>query len=412
MPLCRAMICGIAVGGAWLSFVGQVQAQEWIPIGQVPAQPPVPTAPTVPPVPRTAAPLPMPSNIPSTGLPVPQQPAVPQYPAMPVQPQYQAMPLQPQYQSMPMQQPLLEAQPSFVRQPLPTGEAKPVGQRPVDLKPLPGSLEYSFEQELANREAQRLIIWNGTTIQNFPTTLLWEPVYASKREPRMMIGGTNYQNYVNDRTLETSIGTTIGLWRITPPGHDWAFQVDLFGVVHTRLSPQDLMAADYRFGVPITFRWEDWHGKIGYEHTSTHLGDEYQRNTGVLPYNFSKDELVTGLGRYFLDRSLRVYGQVSYAFSQDLLNDPNRFRFDSGFQYVVPNWGSSGSPFVAAHADFQGVLGFNPNINLQAGWLWRNPTQRLANARVFVEYYRGRSPYGQFAFVREDFYGVGAALDF
>jgi hypothetical protein len=382
MPSRRAIVAGISAGLAWLSLGSAAFGQQWIPLQ--------PAARESPAIPSVSVPLPAPTLEPPpiSNTQVPQTYVQPQ----PV--------------------PLLEAQPTFVRQQLPPGEARPVGQRPVDLQPLPGSLEYSFEEELAAREMQRKLIWNGTSIQNFPNTLLWEPVYASKREPRMMVGGTNFQNYVNDRTLETSIGTTLGLWRITPPGHDWAFQFDLFGVVHSRLSPQDLMAADYRFGVPITFRWAELHGKIGYEHTSTHLGDEYQRNTGQLPRNFSKDEAVFGLGHYLLERSLRIYGQVSYAFFQDLPDDPNRFRFDTGFQYVVPGWGAAGSPFVAAHADFQGALGFNANVNLQAGWLWRNPTQRLSNARVFFEYYRGRSPYGQFSSDREDFYGVGAACDF
>ena len=379
MPGSRALKQILAAGMVWLGS----HAASWGQEGAV--------EPGLPPI---SQPLPMPASPPVNNL------------AVPVQPSY----------TLPgtagMGYPLLESQPMYQRQPLPTGEATPVYARPVDVKPLPGSLEYSYEMELAAREQQRQLIWNGTTIQNFPSTLLWEVPFASKREPRMMVQGTSYENYVNTRTLETSIGTTLGLFRITPPGHDWAFQIDFFGVVHSRLSPEDLMASDYRFGVPLTFHWADFHGKISFEHTSAHLGDEYQRNTRVLPYNFSKDEAVLGVGHYFLERSLRVYGQVSYAFFQDVVNDPNRYRYDLGFQYIAPGGGSVGSPFIAAHVDYQGLQKFQANYNAQAGWIWRNPTQRLSNVRVFAEYYKGRSPYGQFLFNREDFYGVGLSCDF
>ena len=191
------------------------------------------------------------------------------------------------------------------------------------------------------------------------------------------------------------------------------WQIDLFGVVHTRLSPEDLLASDYRFGFPVSFRYGPWHAKVGYEHTSAHVGDEGIRNGGLPVSSFAKDEIVVGVGRWFED-CIRVYGQTGYAFFQDLPDETvDRWRFDVGFEaYDRRPTGFCGTPFIAFNADFRGEQGYNGNLTFQAGWLWRNPEQRLADWRVFAEYYTGRSPYGQFLYNRERFAGVGIAVDY
>ncbi|MGL6074931.1 MAG: DUF1207 domain-containing protein [Fimbriiglobus sp.] len=316
---------------------------------------------------------------------------------------------------MPAALPTLEAPsiglPAYTANPTYSSTTEMVVLDSEGLPPLPGSLEDNFNKEVAARRAFRTCTWNDYRISVFPTTLLWENGFADKRAPRLQLLGSNLDNYVNSRTYDSSIGTTFGLARVDTPGRDLSAQVDLFGVVHSRHSPDDLIASDYRFGLPISFRWGDWRAKIAYEHTSTHLGDVFMRNTGRNPRNYSKDEAVFGLMRDFWD--LRVYGQVSYAFRQTLPNDPKPWRYDAGFQWVLPQLGSlTGAPYIAAHVDARGEVNYNPNVAAQVGWIWRNPFQRLANLRVFGEYYEGRSGFGQFAFDREKFMGIGIAADF
>jgi hypothetical protein len=285
----------------------------------------------------------------------------------------------------------------------------------LNRKPFPGSTADQFYRDYAGRELFRHCCGDGTVLIGFPSTLLWEPPFAAKREPRMMALPTTLNNYVGPWTLDTSLGTTVGLFRLIP---SWSpaleAQLDLFGVVHTRLSPDDLIVADYRFGFPVTFRHGPWHAKIAYEHTSAHVGDEGIQN-GRIPINkhTTKDEVVFGLGRWFED-CLRLYGQSSYAFYQNLPDDSlGRWRFDIGFElYNRQPTGFWGTPFVALNADFRGDQKYNGNLNVQAGWLWRNPEQRLAMWRTFIEYYNGRSPYGQLQFTRERFLGAGVAADY
>jgi hypothetical protein len=288
--------------------------------------------------------------------------------------------------------------------------------RPVDLMPVPGSLEDQLQREYAARASFRHCAWTGTTITGLPNSLLWEPPFAIKREPRMLVLPTSLDNFREKWTLDTSIGTTVGFWRFEPAGRDAAYQLDLFGVVHSRLTPEELVAADYRFGVPLSARRGPWQFKLAYEHTSSHLGDEFidLQRPNRIP-GFARDEVVFGVGRRLAER-LRLYGQVAYAFFIDYpfaSTDDFRWRFDAGFEWYCPEpTGWKGTPFVAFNLDSRGDAAFQPGVAAQAGWLWRNPYQRLANIRLFAEYTNSRSPYGQFYLDREDFYAVGLSCDY
>jgi hypothetical protein len=280
---------------------------------------------------------------------------------------------------------------------------------------IPGSLDDQLMQEQLVRRGLRICTWQGTVISALPGGFLWTPPLASKREPRMQVLGSSLNNYAEDYTLDTSIGGTVGLVRAESGGGDVAYQFDLFGVVHTRLTPEDLIAADYRFGVPLTARWGPWHAKLAYEHTSAHLGDEFLRNfpQARIP-GWAKDEVVVGVGRYFADQ-LRVYGQIGYAFFFDLPqpHGDSRWRFDYGAEWAdLRPCGWTGTPFAAVHVFHRGDQDYTANFTAQVGWLWRNPFQRLATVRLFAEYYSGRSPFGQFDRTKENFYAVGLSCDY
>lgn len=284
------------------------------------------------------------------------------------------------------------------------------------LPPLPGSLEDRYLQELDARRQFQYGTWRGTTLTAFPNSLLWEPPLAVKKDPRMQLLYSNLPNYVGGNTVDTSIGMTMGLYRAEFEAADFATQLDIFGLVLTRLSPDDLMLADYRFGLPLTFRWGWWQAKLAYEHTSAHLGDELIRASGRVTQSFAKDEVVVGVGRYLFD-SLRVYGHVGYAFSFQVpgLEGTTRekTRFDVGFEWFLRQpTGWAGTPFAAVNIECRGDQQYDANYTFQAGWLWRNPTMRLGTVRVFVERYDGHSPYGQTIRDRERFTSVGFGFDY
>ena len=132
--------------------------------------------------------------------------------------------------------------------------------------------------------------------------------------------------------------------------------------------------------------------------------------------SYAKDEFVDGLGR-FLTENWRVYGHFGYAFQLVApgLEDTTsaRMRFDVGTEwYLRDALGPTGTPFAAANVEWRGDQSYETNVTLQAGWMWRNPYMRLGQFRLFVEYYKGRSPYGQFSSVKESYTSVGLAFDY
>jgi hypothetical protein len=293
------------------------------------------------------------------------------------------------------------------------------------LPPLPGSVADDYARELSDREKFRTITWRGDTLTVFPNSLLWEPAMAVQRDPRLQIKSLSGGKYSDDN-IEASVGGTMGLFRANINGADLAYQLDMFGVVLSRLGSRDFMASDYRFGVPLTWQRGWWQGEISYEHTSAHLGDKFAARTDRLLAFNAKDEVVLGLGR-IIECQLRVYGHLAYAFNQQL-PDPNitatnsfnlknttqnSTRADIGFEWFDRKaTGFAGTPFLAANVEVRGDQNWSPNCRAQAGCLFRNPSQRMGNARVFVEYYTGNIQYGQFYLEKESYGAVGLAFDY
>jgi hypothetical protein len=140
-------------------------------------------------------------------------------------------------------------------------------------------------------------------------------------------------------------------------------------------------------------------------------------HTGRQQKSWAKDEVVLGLSR-MVDKDWRIFGNVGYAVSMGLpgIDDPTtsqRMRADIGFEwYDREPTGPAGTPYLAGDVEYRGDMGGSPNLTAQAGWLWKNPYQRMGNARIYVEYYTGHSLYGQFFRDKETYASFGFAFDY
>jgi Protein of unknown function (DUF1207) len=247
-----------------------------------------------------------------------------------------------------------------------------------------------------------------------PNSLLWEPKLADKAEARLSIVKNDVDSVFSRDTLDPSIGLTTGVLRFRPEQYPWIeWQVDLFAVSHLRFSRGDeSIAQNYRAGIPVTFRTGNWQGKIGYEHTSTQLGDELMAKTGKQRFTFERDEAVIGLA-YLWGNQLRTYGEVAYAVWQSIPNVDDRWRYNLGVEWFKREATTlRGQPFAAIHAAFNPEVDYNVNMNYQVGWMWRKPDQRLGQVRVYAEFYDGRSMFGQLFQNREQYAGFGLSLDY
>lgn len=246
-----------------------------------------------------------------------------------------------------------------------------------------------------------------------PWQLLWQPPLANQRAPRMYAKATSLDNEFTQKNVDTALGGELGLVRYHPASWPEAeFQLDFFGVHFSRWANfHEAMAGDYRYGFPLTFRSGPWQAKFGYEHTSTHLGDDFIWIHNRFKVRYVRDELVLGLS-YRWWNELRLYGEFGYALSIASPVMEGRERFDWGVEWSLQEpTGWKGQPFAAFDMDLRPEQQWQPNMTLQLGWQWI-PNDRHGSFRLALELYDGFSPYGQFLTVRERWVGVGVFVDF
>ncbi len=264
----------------------------------------------------------------------------------------------------------------------------------------------------------KVFLWEGQQYEygTLPATLLWKPPIANLREPQFygIFHNINGKSYI-----DTAIGAEFGLGRIGPVGksdptrqlENEGLQLDVFGAVFTRFdSKRFLTAIDYRAGIPLVYKKGPWSTKLSYEHTSTHIGDEYSQAFHVYQKPLVLDEVVFGLSRYWGDH-LRTYGQAGYAFNTAKeTNANNRTRFDWGVSYSnYYDTGPVGRPFAAYDMDIRSYQSYTPNNSFQIGWQWVNHGRSV---RLAIQVYEGRSMFGQFYTKNENWIGFGGYYNF
>jgi hypothetical protein len=257
--------------------------------------------------------------------------------------------------------------------------------------------------------------WGNLHFQLLPRSLLWQPPLANQHEPRMEIVATSLNNDNTKKTLDTAIGGTAPLLRVSGDDPHDGMEVDFFGVVLSRFAKYNTLDdADYRFGLPLTWASGPWSAKLSYEHTSSHIGDDFIKweAAGLEKRGHVRDEVVTGLS-YRWWNQLRLYGQFGYAMNLSTAGPMKHDRYDFGLEWSRQvSTGFRGQPFAAIDVDVRGDENHTPNVTAQVGWQWQELDSRLPSLRLAVEFYDGRSPYGQFFDVHEQWIGGGIYLDF
>jgi len=252
--------------------------------------------------------------------------------------------------------------------------------------------------------------------QILPASNIYKSYLASEKESRMaghVLAVEDEFMTTSDRMWDSTLGARVGIFRYGTKGDYFpqGWQVDVEGSAQIRLdidTEVDLVSADYRAGVPVTYGWGRSQFKLAYYHLSSHLGDEFQlRNPGITRLNFARDVIVLGYSFYPVD-DLRLYGEVGWAF-YNLESDPWEFQF--GFDYApLRPTGIHGAPFFAVNTHLRQEENYSGNVTVQTGWAWRGDHGRLL--RVGVHYLNGKSNHLSFAPLEEEQIGFGLWYDF
>lgn len=215
--------------------------------------------------------------------------------------------------------------------------------------------------------------------------------------------------------LDGTLGGRIGLIRYGTIGDDrpQGWQLDVEGAALPRIDleeERDLISADFRIGLPLTYAAGGWEYKLAAYHLSSHVGDEFLlKNPDFERLNYSRDAVVLGAA-YRLLNAVRLYGEAGWSFNNSGDSEPWEFQF--GLEYS-PAWRDApgGMPFAAANAHLREELDFGGYVTLQAGWQWRSENSGR-RVRLGIEYFQGKSP--QFEFLRrnEEHLALGLWYDY
>ncbi len=200
---------------------------------------------------------------------------------------------------------------------------------------------------------------------------------------------------------EVAISGAVALARLAGSGPDDALVVGLEGAAFARFSFQvvtrELVNTDWVFAVPLVWHRNEHWLRLRYYHTSSHLGDEYQRRFGPSSVNFSRDGAdVTAYvrpGAAVAERlGLAVYGLVFWSVNSHPEERP-LWEARAGVE-VDPARGALWRPFLTLDVHAEEGTDWRPRYTAQTGiWL---PEAHGRPVRLAVQGYVGPSPLGQF----------------
>jgi hypothetical protein len=259
----------------------------------------------------------------------------------------------------------------------------------------------------------------GTATQRGPWHLQWLPdgltfpaYLASGRESRL---GTVWSYEQGHGWLwDIALGGHVGILRYGDDDPDLPFgwQIDIEGAALPRLdldSQRQMMATDFRAGVPLSFRRGAIETKLAYYHLSSHLGDDFIfENPGHLPVNYVRDAVVFAVGLRIIE-NIRAYAEAGYAFYRKGGSEPWEFQFGVDWSRVRPD-SFFGSPFFAVNGRIREEVNFGGSVTAQTGWQWRGEGGNLL--RLGFHYFNGQADAGQFFAEHEEHFGLGLWYDF
>lgn len=245
-----------------------------------------------------------------------------------------------------------------------------------------------------------------------PSDTLFHSFIAGVHAPRM--GGEMVNDDDLGMLLDTSIGGRMPLVRYGTVGPEAeGVGLQIYGAALTRLAmdrASDVVAADYKFGVPLVFKFGSTSHQIGYDHLSSHVGDEY-----LVRYpDFQRRNYVRDAIRYAIVQDLTedfaVYADINRAFHTSGGAGGWHFQFGAEYEPYVPA-GFRGAPVAAINTELREEFDYEGSLGLVLGWQWRGMDNDNL-LRLGLSVYSGHSRQYSFYEQYENLVGAGLWYDF
>jgi len=195
----------------------------------------------------------------------------------------------------------------------------------------------------------------------------------------------------------------------TDYGWQFIFMGGLRGQFDTE-NKHDNIAWEGLLGLQGVFRYHDnfaWH--IGTKHYSSHIGDEYIERTGRTRIGYTRNELRAGFAWDFSEHYM-FYSDIADAVALPDKTYQDNLRAQAGVQYEKPGVFLDGKAGWYSALDISAYEedDWDTNITFQTGFDLRSHDRRW---RLELEYYDGRSQYGEFFQYRDKYTSIGVMLD-
>ena len=245
-----------------------------------------------------------------------------------------------------------------------------------------------------------------------PRDLLFKSLLADPRWPHF---SASYQRYLNNGQLEgvgsATFGETFSFYRFGGPGGslmEVGLQAGVFSIFDLEAESHDLVNADYFVAIPLSLKKDNFSAFARVFHQSSHLGDEFLlRQQTQQRVNLSYEGLDTILS-YNLPVGFRIYGGGGYLFHREP-SELKPWTTQYGLEFRSPKAWMDGAIRPVAAIDLQNreESDWNTDVSARAGFQFENPNFLNRRLQILVEYYKGRSPNGQFYIRDIEYLGLG-----
>jgi hypothetical protein len=262
----------------------------------------------------------------------------------------------------------------------------------------------------------------GTTF--FPHDQIFCPLLADPKEARSfasLLRGT-FRSLDDPSGEGTNIGSiglgdNLGLVRWGGPLPGEGVQLDIVGSIFAQFAldapSNDLINADYIFGVPVTFRRRGFSTRVRLYHQSSHLGDEFLLRADTRRQNLSFESLELLLSQEVGPLRVyaggeRIFNRKADALAAYLFHGGLEVRSGrSGLFQAVGAVDIKGTELTAGLQEWSRAI--SGRVGLEAlRWGADGHPGRLI--MLMLEFYDGPSPYGQF--FQDDISYLGVGLHF
>lgn len=251
---------------------------------------------------------------------------------------------------------------------------------------------------------------------HYPHGDYFKPIIADVKEPQFFISllKTTSNNGNNFVLGSVGLGHTFGLYRWPKSIEQEGWQLDLFMALFSQFNmdtpSDDLLNSDYTVGIPFTFRYGRFSGRISYLHQSSHLGDELLLSDNPPErIDLSVELLDITLAQDIGSWRIMLGGKQLLSYGPSDLEDQS---LHAAIDYRDPGPLFGNNRFIAGiYSNWLEENAWSANTSVKFGIEIGQSYPYRRGSRILIEAYKGAAPFGQFFRQNIEYYGFGLYFD-